>query len=155
MRPDKLSLRPKDIWWYRCSLVKILSLDLYVQRSTGIRSRMTLIKYTNAHTDLIVGSPHVSTTHFRMALRIGKVVQMCFLLVCYYGSNYKLTRYAIYAMFTSAINRVYALCELQRQKMYLPTCAPSADSDQPLHSHSLIRIFTVRTWIVKDANLYV
>ena len=32
----------------------------------------------------------------------------------------------------------------QRQKKDLWTCAPSEDSDQPAHSRSLIRIFTVR-----------
>ena len=30
--------------------------------------------------------------------------------------------------------------------------APSKDSDQPAHSRSLIRIFTVRIWIAKDAE---
>ena len=32
----------------------------------------------------------------------------------------------------------------QRRKTYLCTCAPSEDSDQPAHSHRLIRIFTGR-----------
>ena len=32
----------------------------------------------------------------------------------------------------------------QREKKSLQTCAPSEDSDQPMHSHSLIRIFTRR-----------
>ena len=31
---------------------------------------------------------------------------------------------------------------LQCQKMYHQTCMPSEDSDQPVHSCSLIRIFT-------------
>ena len=30
----------------------------------------------------------------------------------------------------------------KRQKTHLPTCALSEDSDQPVHSRSLIRIFT-------------
>ena len=32
----------------------------------------------------------------------------------------------------------------QRQKTYPRICEPSLDSDQPAHSHSLIRIFTRR-----------
>ena len=32
--------------------------------------------------------------------------------------------------------------ESQRQKTYLQICELSEDSDQPVHSHSLIRIFT-------------
>ena len=34
--------------------------------------------------------------------------------------------------------------EPQRLKTYLRTCVPNEDSDQPAHSRSLIRIFTVR-----------
>ena len=34
--------------------------------------------------------------------------------------------------------------EPKRQKTYLWICAPSEDSDQPVHSRSLIRIFTGR-----------
>ena len=34
--------------------------------------------------------------------------------------------------------------EHQSQKTYLLTCAPSEDSDKPVHWHSLIRIFTRR-----------
>ena len=35
---------------------------------------------------------------------------------------------------------------------YLRKCAPSKDSDQPAHSRSLIRIFTDRILIAKDAT---
>ena len=42
--------------------------------------------------------------------------------------------------FTLTVRRPYGTNELQRQKTYLWTCAPSEDSDQPVHSHSLIRI---------------
>ena len=34
--------------------------------------------------------------------------------------------------------------KVRGQKMYLRTCVPSEDSDQPAHSRSLIRIFTGR-----------
>ena len=41
----------------------------------------------------------------------------------------------------------------QRQKTYFRTWAPSKDSDQPAHSHSLIRIFTGRIlFYSKDAK---
>ena len=40
--------------------------------------------------------------------------------------------------------------ELQRQKKYCRTCAPSEDSDQPAHSRSQIRIFIGRILIPKD-----
>ena len=43
--------------------------------------------------------------------------------------------------------------EPQCQKIYLWTCAPSEDSDQPAHSRSLIRIFAWCIWITKDAKL--
>ena len=33
-------------------------------------------------------------------------------------------------------------CEQQRQKTYLRTCAHCEDSDQPMHSRTLNRIFT-------------
>ena len=36
--------------------------------------------------------------------------------------------------------------EPQRQNAYLQTCAPSEDSDQPAHSRSLIKIFSMRTF---------
>ena len=36
--------------------------------------------------------------------------------------------------------------EPRNQKMYLRTCGPSKDSDQPAHSRSLIWIFTMRIW---------
>ena len=44
------------------------------------------------------------------------------------------------------------LFELQHQKVYLQTCGPSEDSDQPAHLRSLIKIFTDAWGIAKDAK---
>ena len=38
--------------------------------------------------------------------------------------------------------RVIYVCFHDGQKTYIRSCAPSEDSDQPAHLHSLIRIFT-------------
>ena len=46
----------------------------------------------------------------------------------------------------------YSFNDSQRQKTYIRTCATSEDSDQPVHSHRLIRIFTGRILIANDAN---
>ena len=54
-----------------------------------------------------------------------------------------------------SLQAVYsASYELQNQKMYLWTCAPSWESDQSAHSGSQIRIFFGTFWIVKDAKLF-
>ena len=42
--------------------------------------------------------------------------------------------------------------ELQREKTYLWTCAPCEDSDQPVCSRGLIRIFAEQFWIAKGAK---
>ena len=48
----------------------------------------------------------------------------------------------------TACTQTYCLSAIKyappRLETYLRTCAPSEDSDQPAHSRSLIRIFTVR-----------
>ena len=38
----------------------------------------------------------------------------------------------------------YMANELQREKTYLLTCAPSKDSNRPAHSRSPIRVFVIR-----------
>ena len=43
--------------------------------------------------------------------------------------------------------------EPQRQKTYLSTCPPSEHSDQPAHSHSLIRIFTDRILDIQECKV--
>ena len=42
---------------------------------------------------------------------------------------------------------------MYRDETYLRTCTHREDSDQPAHSHSLIRIFNGRILMAKDAGL--
>ena len=47
---------------------------------------------------------------------------------------------------TGALSELYDhVNELQHDKTNKMTCAPSKDSDQPGHLHSLIRVFAVRS----------
>ena len=45
-----------------------------------------------------------------------------------------------------------AINEPHRQEAYEWTSAPSENSDQPAHSHNLIRILARRVWVVRDAK---
>ena len=42
----------------------------------------------------------------------------------------------------------------QRQKTHTRTCSPNEDSDQPVYSRSLIKIFIWHILIAKNANVY-
>ena len=57
------------------------------------------------------------------------------------------------ALFVSYIRTCWTYSTLYTARtLYLRTCAPVEDSDQPAHSRSLIRIFTGAVGIARDAN---
>ena len=58
----------------------------------------------------------------------------------------------IFSMLLSFFSFSFSLYKPQRQKTYLWTSAPSENSDQPVHMHSLISFFTGHIRIPKDAN---
>ena len=43
-------------------------------------------------------------------------------------------------------------CELPHDKTNKMACVPSEDSDQPLHSPSLIRVLRCAQWVAKDPS---